>query len=99
MAAECFHAVFEANESGPFVDVGSSDTVAANQQVQVFVVGVRHYGELGGLCVFGGVGERLGHNIIGGCRDHDLVFASSGGMVGTSVALTMSSTVILKSSG
>jgi len=32
-------------------------------------------------------------------RHHDLVFASSGGMVGTSVALTMSSTVILKSSG
>jgi pimeloyl-ACP methyl ester carboxylesterase len=33
------------------------------------------------------------------CRDHDLVFASSGGMAGTSGALTMSSTVILNSSG
>jgi len=70
LAAECFHTVFEADESGPFVEVGSSDTVVANQQVQVFAVGVGSHGKLGGLRVFGGVGERFGHHVIRGDFHH-----------------------------
>ena len=69
VAAECFGAVFEAEQAGAVAEVGAAGAVVADAHVQDAVAfGGMDVGG-GGAGVFGGIGECFGDGVVGGGLD------------------------------
>ena len=66
LATKGLDPVEEADQSGPFADVCSADSVVLHAQTEVRIVGVGRYRHFGGSRVLGSISQAFRYNVIRG---------------------------------
>src|SRR4029078_2826600 len=66
LSSKRLDSIDQPDESGPFVRVGTTDSVVGNREAQGRTIGLDVHPPLGCLCVFCRVRERFRDNVIGG---------------------------------
>jgi hypothetical protein len=64
-SAEGLRSVFEPDKSRPLGKIGAPESVVANREIEFVIPGICAHFHLGGAGMFGRVGQRLGHYVVG----------------------------------